>query len=210
MGGLIARNVLLNGYTAAYGGVLYTRNLVGLITLGAPNWGYPMLSVDTSIMCPQLVTDMAGSWDTLSGDPNTLSNFLSSLNASWAPLSYGSYWLAAAGRFCADQTRFNASNPGGPPFTGCLEANGVNSNDGVVCADSAQYSYFSSPGPAGKPTAVFDDPNNNYSHTNTLAGYGTALIMGASCVTGSQDRVLFNPPTFDPLFSQIVAVINAH
>jgi hypothetical protein len=122
---------------------------------------------------------MAGSWNTLEGIPNPLSQFLSGLNASWAPSLFGSYWLAAAGRFCNTQTRNNVSNPGGPPFTGCLEGSGtadVNySSDGVVCADSAKYST----GSTGIPTATFLDPNHIYSHTNTLGGYGTALMMAA-------------------------------
>jgi hypothetical protein len=116
------------------------------------------------------------------GDP--ASSFLASLNASWAPSSFGGYWLAASGRFCTNQSRVDVNNPGNLTGTGCLEPSGVNSSDGVVCADSAEYS----PGITGLPTASFLDPNKNYSHTSTLAGYGTFLMMG--CQTGSLDNQL--------------------
>jgi PGAP1-like protein len=211
MGGLISRNLLVNGNAAAYQNVLASHPVLGLITLGTPHSGYAYLPVDTSSigMCPQLAMDMAGAWTWPSGTPNqTISTFLPNLNASWTGSSYGQYWLAAAGRFCTNPTRYNFSNPGSQSSTGCLEGIGVNSNDGIVCADSAEYSYFSSPGPTGKPTAVFDDPNVNYSHTNTLLGYGTALMMG--CQTSSSNRLLDQPAPGDPLFSQIVGVINGH
>jgi hypothetical protein len=204
MGGLIARDLLINGYTSAYESVLSNYTVQGLVTLGTPNWGYPYLPVDASLRCPQIVADMAGSWNTLTGAANPLSPFLSSRDASppWTASSYGGYWLAAAGRFCNNQTRLNVSNPGGPPFTGCFEASPAHSSDGVVCADSAEYSSAS----MGKPTAVFDDPNQNYSHTNSTLGLGTALVMG--CVSSSANPQLFQPQPGDPLSTQLILAIN--
>jgi pimeloyl-ACP methyl ester carboxylesterase len=197
MGGLIARDLLVNGYTATYEGVLSTHTIQGLVTLSSPSWGYAFLPIDTSARCPQIVTDMAGAWNTLTGGPNPLSPFLASRNASWAASSYGGYWLAAAGRFCTSQAR--------APNTGCLETGG--SNDGVVCADSAEYSYSSNPGPTGKPTAVFDDPGQNYSHTDSVLGLGTAFVMG--CPTTPAQNLIFTPPPGPKsLFSKIVTVIN--
>lgn len=204
MGGLIARDVLVNGHRTDYASVLDTHNIRGLVTLGTPHWGYPMMDVDKGRLCPQLETDMAGSWNWLTKEPNPLSPFLSTLNASWSPSSYGGYWLAAAGRFCNFPARINPLNPAYPPYSGCLEPNGVYSNDGVVCADSAQYSSAS----VGSPTELFDDSNHNYSHTDTLLGFGTALLMG--CKTSSTNGRLFDPrPNEDP-FQQMVTLINKY
>jgi pimeloyl-ACP methyl ester carboxylesterase len=226
MGGLIARSLLVNGYSAAYEGVLSNYAVRGLVTLATPNWGYPYIPLDTSVQCPQIDVDMAGSWNTLTGLANPLSippsfplpTFLSTLDASWSASSFGSYWLAAAGRFCNVQQRNQnaASNAyDNPPtfqpilyYTGCIEPNGVSSNDGVVCADSAEYSYSSNPGPTGKPTAVFDDPTDKYSHTNSFLGFGTYLMMGCQA-SPSQYQQLYTPlPGANSLFSQIVTVIN--
>jgi pimeloyl-ACP methyl ester carboxylesterase len=54
MGGLVARNLMENGRSASYGGVLNSHNLAGLVTLGTPNWGYPMLGADTSALVGSL------------------------------------------------------------------------------------------------------------------------------------------------------------
>ena len=208
MGGLIARNLLVNGYTAAYGSVLNGRNVHGLITLSSPSLGYPFLAIDPSKQCGQLTLDMAGSWNPITGGRNPpMSSLLPSVNGSWGASSYGGYWLAAAGRFCTSSLRVQVG--GGPPYTGCLEPAGVNSNDGVVCADSAQYADPTSAVPAGNPTATFNDPMTKYSHTNSYFGFGTALIMG--CPTGSANPQIFDPKPGDSLYTQIVTVItNGH
>jgi pimeloyl-ACP methyl ester carboxylesterase len=209
MGGLIARDVLVHGNTAAYGNVLATHNVRGLVTLGTPHWGYPMVDgIDNLAMCPQLVTDMAGSWNPNTGQANPLSPFLSAIdNGNWDASKYGVYWLAAAGRFCNSPWRVDVNNPGVPLPTGCLESPGVNSNDGVVCADSALYSSAAT----GAPTDVFNDLYNKYAHTDTLMGFGTALMFGLGCkASPSANPQLFDPrPDEDP-FKQIVAVINGN
>ena len=134
-----------------------------------------------------------------------IAKFLLSVdNGNWDASKYGGYWLAAAGRFCNLNSRYVL---GLPYATGCMEANGVPGNDGVVCADSAQYSYYSTPGPAGKPTAVFNDPNTKYSHTDTLAGYGTWLMFGCAASTSTNPQMFDPKPGEDP-FGQMVQVIN--
>jgi hypothetical protein len=215
MGGLIARDVLVHGSSAAYGNILGTHAVLGLVTLGTPNWGYAVLSgVDGNFMCLALVNDMAGSWNTVSGVANPLSPFLSSVdNGNWGSSNFGQYWLAAAGRFCTSPERYVPSPValfGIAVYypTGCLEPFGVNSNDGVVCADSALYSFYSNPGPAGKPTAVFNDPGAKYSHTYAYAGVGTWLLMGCQTGPPSVNPVLFNPTVGEDPFGQMVNVIN--
>jgi hypothetical protein len=140
---------------------------------------------------------------------------IASANGPWGASSYGGYWLAAAGKFCSQQMRNQTNliiqfNPGQTAIpTGCLEQSGTNSNDGVVCADSELYADPAQPVPAGSPTANFPDPNTKYSHTNSLLGFGTALMMG--CITGSANPQIFDPKPGDSLYTQIVmAITNGH
>ena len=164
-GGLVARKAIENG-----------QAVQGLVTLSTPNWGYAWLPTDNSILCSYLLNDMAGAWNPATGQPNILSSFLQSLKSGWGTSSYGQYWLAATGRFCANQARVDPGNI--VPPTGCLEPNGTYSNDGVVCADSALYSYYSAPQPAGAPTQVFNDPSAKYAHTSSSTV--TSAMMGCS------------------------------
>jgi hypothetical protein len=217
MGGLISRDVLLNA--ASYGLDLTAQIPQGLITLGTPNWGYPFLPDDEQMMCPQLVDDMAGSWNPTTTAPLGPSLFLQGLEHGWTTTSYGNYWLAAAGQFCANQTRrtdiyrgldYYAQNQS-PPWqpTGCLESQGTNSNDGVVCADSALYSYNSTSAPAGIPTQVFTDPEGKYTHTTAAWGIGIDLIMG--CLANPAVYIPLNDPTpTGLLFPKIVCTINGN
>jgi triacylglycerol esterase/lipase EstA (alpha/beta hydrolase family) len=59
MGGLVARDLVVNNYGAALTG----HPVTALITLGTPNLGYPYSSIDENFSCRQLVLDMSGSFD---------------------------------------------------------------------------------------------------------------------------------------------------
>lgn len=113
MGGLIARDLIANNYLSV---INSQHRVAGLITLGTPHLGYPWTSVDTIAMCPQLVDDMAGSW-LPQETPQTelLSPYLSNLTQQWQSasyftswqqlVSYGNYWVAAAGESCNNPVR---------------------------------------------------------------------------------------------------------
>jgi hypothetical protein len=197
-------DVYLDGsaFIAPYNNVLASPHTVaGLVTMGTPNWGYPFENVDVLANCPQLVQDMAGSWSLPTGNPDNRSSFLQSINTTWNNASYGGYWLAAGGTFCSQNGRKDPLNLTGPANTGCLEPNGTYANDGVVCADSALYSS----NPAGAPTLTYNDPPHNYAHTLALGGWGTVGVMG--CFASGKNSLNFPPPG-DPLYTQLVTVIN--
>jgi hypothetical protein len=90
-------------------------------------------------------------------------------------------------------------------YSKCLEPNGVFANDGVVCADSAEYNWQS--GLPGAPTLVSPDPSHNYSHTDAALGLGTALIMG--CPTWGRG-LLSDPSLGEDPFLKIVQVISGN
>jgi pimeloyl-ACP methyl ester carboxylesterase len=214
MGGLIARDLLVNNYRVNNQGVLDTHPIQGLITLGTPNWGYPWLPQDVGLVypntppvfCPQLLYDMAGSWNPDNNSRNQPSVFLSSLTNAWNSSSYGGYWLAAAGTYCqkSPYRRLNLTDQS----TGCPKTNPLSwdsYSDGVVCADSAQYSGFIplvAPF-SGSPSLTW--PDSGYVHTTNGWGWGTAFVF---CKVPSNGKQLFSPPLGDPLYSQIVQVIN--
>jgi len=105
--GLIARDLLVHNYN----NVLADHPVVGLITLGTPNWGYPYIPADATVRCPAQVQDMNGGWNPYVNDPSTafLSPFLTSLKQGWSSSSYGGYWFAAAGTNCPNPFRVGAS-----------------------------------------------------------------------------------------------------
>lgn len=190
LGGLVARDLLLNGGSPGspsdpgYQNVLTTNTVAGVVTIGTPNWGYPYVAgLDDLVNCPALVQDMAGSWNTTNPQSPTTSNMLSAylrtLDGGWTPSAYAGYWLAAAGKYCGLQQRVNPlanENPASATFpVGCFEPIGVYSNDGVVCADSAEYGTYNLTPPAGQPTKSFNDPNHQYAHT---AGPAWASLWG--------------------------------
>jgi pimeloyl-ACP methyl ester carboxylesterase len=206
MGGLVARDLLVNGRSATYGNVLAAQGKVrGLVTLGTPNWGYPLIPTDIGEMCPSLTMQMQGVVYSSgpSAAPTGPSSYLKGLNQSWTAASYGGFWLAASGRMCSNNER----DFPGPHimYSKCLEPNGVFANDGVVCADSAEYNWQS--GLPGAPTLVSPDPSHNYSHTDAALGLGTALIMG--CPTWGRG-LLSDPSLGEDPFLKIVQVISGN
>lgn len=203
LGGLIARDLIANNYLQVIGPM---HQVAGLITLGAPNLGYPWSSADEIVFCKQLVDDMSGSWLPQQTKP-ALSPYLSTLNTQWqsAPF-YPGYWLAAAGESCSNPTRNTSAQPG------CLPSISSDPNsplsDGIVCRDSAaNYSPSVTLGPA--PTSLFEDPQHVYVHSTALSGWGTALVLCGNNST-SNPTPLVAPPPNGLLFPQIEAVINAH
>jgi hypothetical protein len=212
MGGLIARDLLVNNYKVNNQGILDTHPIQGLITLGTPNWGYPWLPQDVGaltgkpVFCPQLLYDMGGSWNPDNNSPNQPSTFLSSLTNAWSSSSYGGYWLAAAGTYCQSSPyrRLNFTDQS----TGCPKTNPLSwdsYSDGVVCADSAQYSSFIplvAPF-SGSPSLTWSDPG--CVHTTNLWGWGTAFVF---CGMPSSSNQMYDPPGPGSLFQQIVQVIN--
>jgi len=198
MGGLIARDLI-----AKHSQELGTHKIVGLITLGTPHLGYPYASVDETLMCPQLVQDMAGSWyPNHSPQDEAFSPYLLDLTQQWAASSFAGYWLAAAGTSCSNPVRTTGSFDA----RGCLTTSPR--SDGVVCRDSAVYSggYASGTG----PTVRWEDPDHNYVHTFSGGGWGTALILCGNTNDANQQSELYQPPAEGLLFAQIKAIINGN
>jgi pimeloyl-ACP methyl ester carboxylesterase len=192
MGGLIARDLMAYGRL-----ILNGRKISALITLGAPNLGYPYTLVDTAKFCTPLVQQMDGNWRSQqSTNSVVLSPYLLSLTNQWPSSSYPGgpgLWLAASGRSCSNAVRtINAT-------TGCRDRNPY--SDGVVCDDSATYSISTASGTS--PNRYWQDPSQIYVHTNN--GFGSSLIL---CGNDGQKPTLSNPPSFGPLFAAIKGLIN--
>jgi len=213
MGGLIARDLITNNYIVGSppSQVISTAHkVVGLITLGTPNLGYPWTSVDEQGFCKQLVDDMAGSWLPQENPPREpLSTYLSTLNQNWRSASYGSYWVAAAGESCSHTVRDTIPGVLPPLQPGCLTGGPSYFSDGVVCHDSAvNYSPGVTLGPP--PTSLFEDPQHQYVHTTAGYGLGSSLVLCSNNTTPNPIP-LWGPLNTDPLFVQyIVGTINAN
>ncbi|PWU12665.1 MAG: hypothetical protein C5B51_00355 [Terriglobia bacterium] len=194
MGGLLARDLILN----KYGNVLAGR-AVTLITLGTPSLGYPHATLDDIVFCPYLVDTMNGNWRILK--PNnwpTLSDYLWSSTQNWPSASFpgtNGFWIAAYGQSCPNPIR------NGDASTGCRDSSPR--SDGVVCADSASYNIVTPPSIG--PSATWFDPNWLYIHSNAGLGVATSFVL---CAGGSSPYLLSDPPVTDGLFQTIVQVIN--
>jgi hypothetical protein len=206
LGGLIARDLILNNY----GGILSGRK-VTLVTLGTPSLGYPYISsVDDLAFCPYLVQAMSGNWQALqSNNWPLLSTYLSPATQSWQAGSFpgaSGFWLAAYGQSCSQPIR--SPNPS-VIATGCSYSSPATiptrspTSDGVVCADSAGYN-ISTPTGIG-PSLTWSDPTGTYVHSNAGAGLATAFLL---CGNPSNANLLSAPPATGGLFESIVAVIN--
>jgi len=171
MGGLLARDVIVNQRSKHHVGVL--------ITLGTPNLGYPYIPIDDVKQCYNLEGEMFGDFrNSASSSPvlpniasppadftdsagNTvsLSRYLNSLNNAWKyadPKILPRDWLAASGEFCPNDTRVLAI-----PSRGCTD---YTQGDGVVCDQSARILLnLTNP-----PTRRWADPLGQYAHTTGL------------------------------------------
>jgi uncharacterized protein (TIGR03437 family) len=199
MGGLVVRDMMANNWF----GVLTSRKVAALITLGTPNVGYPYSLPDTAFFCTPLVQEMDGNWRSEQAQNSVVtSTYLSSLNSNqWPNISYpgsNGVWLAASGRSCSNPYRIIDTT------TGCRDLNKY--SDGVVCNDSATYN-IAVPA-ASKPTVYWQDPSQMYVHSSGgLGGVGSALILCGN-LGGTNNPPLSDPP-IGPLLSEIIGVINA-
>ena len=215
MGGLIARdmianNYLVNGFAGSSLAGFTKGKIIGLITLGTPNLGYPYDPADESFFCPQLVRDMSGSWLPLAVTPpfELSSPFLDTLSQKWNS-SFGGYWLAAAG---TQSSRLTRAFPdyGSPIQKGCNPPQLPDSpySDGVVCRDSAMYkSTFGFATPPG-PTDPWEDLEHIYVHTFAYYGWGTSFLFGTNNPFIHQQ--MFDPQPPGTLFRKVLGTLNAH
>jgi pimeloyl-ACP methyl ester carboxylesterase len=201
MGGLIARDMAANNWF----GALSQRRVIGLVTLGTPNLGYPYDVRDRVPFCSAIVQAMDGNWRSQQTQNRVaLSSYLTSLTSQWNGLAYPGVdgaWLAASGRSCSDPTRYgNAS-------TGCRDENPF--SDGVVCDDSASYNVVPTQwalSPTGtRPNRLWRDPGQIYVHSHSWA---TGLVLCGSPGNPASYPLLSNPPTYGPLFAAIKETLN--
>jgi len=187
MGGLIARDLIVNNR------IILNGRKIHLVTIGAPNLGYPYLVTDSLVFCSALVSAMYGDWRLQPGSV-VLSSYLLSLTNQWSAYGFpgsGRTWLAASGRACSIPARLGE---------GCRDQNPY--SDGVVCQDSAAYSVSTASGTL--PNYFWSDPSGVYVHS--YSGF-TSFIL---CNTSDQTRYLplWNPPPTGALFITLTTILN--
>ncbi|MBI4469798.1 MAG: hypothetical protein HY650_10820, partial [Acidobacteria bacterium] len=195
MGGLLARDVVLNNRLDE------GRRVLGVITLGTPNAGYPFCSADRNIFCPTLLDDMASNFRSRQDeDMVVLSEYLSDLNSRWGLAHLPQLkWLAAAGTFC--------DNPRRRPalgldllclLQGCRDSSPL--SDDLICEDSALFKLVLS----NSPTDYFS--NRGYVHTHTAAGLQGLSLMCSADKLSTQS--LDSPGVRSLLIMDVVRFIN--
>jgi uncharacterized protein (TIGR03437 family) len=200
MGGLMARDMIAHNY----GGVVTSRKITALLTLGTPNLGYPYGSLDSSFIgsalsgtCPILSQQMYSDFRSQQSSRSViLSSYLSGLASAWngvSSASYSGYWLAISGGYCKQPIRTGDLTNS----LGCPDYNVV--SDGVVCDQSARYNLNGS----NTPTQTwYGDP---YAH----AGRVIMCAMGLTFSSGNAPQ-LYDPPTGDALSQTLWNAIKAH
>ena len=190
MGGLVARDMLLNNYV----GVVTRRKVTALVTIATPHGGYPYTFVDESAGCDRVIQEMDGNWRSRQSEGIVvLSNYLSDLNARWGNnvfIGEPQRWLAVSGRSCENPVRIL------DPTTGCPDWDVF--SDGVVCDASARLliNY-----PRNKPTDSWPDHQRFYTHGDS---WGQFLIL-----CGQGDAIPFNnPPAGSTLVEMLVRFLN--
>ena len=193
LGAIIAREAMLSD------GVKASE----LITLGAPNLGYPFDPIDAiggkflgfqiPGRCPTLVKQIASDLRTSPGQVlYPINPYLSDLNRRWgkAVFSPPLNWLAISGTFCDRPIRE------APPFTneGCPDSNP--NNDGVVCQVSAEDQIAMS----NRPTDLYAD--NGFAHTNES-------LMCTVEQTTIGPHILYDPPRGSALLGKVRDAINS-
>ena len=131
MGGLVARDMLLNNYS----GVITRRTVAALITMATPNGGYPFSFPDNLLLCGPVLKQMDGNWRSRQSENIVvLSDYLGrQLNGRWGNSSFAGNpqrWFVISGTSCTNPIR--RSNP----TTGCPDWDVF--SDGIVCNASAQ------------------------------------------------------------------------
>jgi hypothetical protein len=191
LGGLVARDMLLNNYS----NVVTNRRAAALITLGTPNVGYPYDPIDDSQKCSSLVQQMSSDFRTHQADNTVdLSSYLYGLDVSWGASSFPGLprtWMTAAGRCCTAATRTFTGGRG----NGCPDYNV--DNDGVVCEQSAAFRL----NVGNIPTVRWLDSGRSYSHTG---GFSSWFVLDS----GSGTQPLFNPLGTGDLIRAIRTLIN--
>lgn len=196
LGGLIARDMLVNNYQ----GVTTSRHVKALLTLGTPNLGYPYGSLDSLGLlgaaalgfeiCPALMQQMASDFRAQQSTRTVLlSPYLSTLVNQWGNINFNSSvgnWLAISGGYCKSPIRTGDLTNS----VGCPDYNPV--SDGVVCDQSARNVLNASNGPT--QTAYFD----GYAHTNV------AILCGFTDNAPQLD----SPMAGDVLSQQLWSTIN--
>ncbi len=195
MGGLIARDMIANNWS----GVLDARKVVGLVTLGTPNVGYPYTFADRLLKCTPLILQMDGNWRSKQSQNIVVeSEYLFGLNNQWGAGTFpgtNRKWLAASGRSCSNPVRSL------DPTTGCRDRNPY--SDGVVCDDSATLNLNMSSG--SQPSRYWQDPGEIYVHSS---GWGSSFVLCGNTGDSTRYPLLSNPPVFGPLFSALRETIN--
>lgn len=164
MGGLAARDMLLNNYF----GVVTQRRVAALVTIGTPNGGYPYTLVDDVLGCFRVIQEMDGNWRSRQNEGLVvLSNYLLALNSRWGNNSFGGQpqrWLVVSGASCNNPIRTINTT------TGCPDSNVF--SDGVVCDASARFliNY-----PRNRPTDSWF--SQSYSHGGGFWGEDTAQSL---------------------------------
>jgi uncharacterized protein (TIGR03437 family) len=196
MGGLLARDLLVNNYDNALG----NRKLF-LVTLGTPNVGYPHLSLDDALICTTLGDQMAS--DFRSQEANNVvvqSDYLRALNDAWTGSSLAApphQWLAVSGTFCPNPLR--SFDPFGN--AGCPDSNPY--NDGVVCDQSARFRL------AGKNLPTSTIAASDFAHTKASIAsvIGGSLFEGCDWTASGQPYSLFEPPQNSEVFNALISFI---
>jgi hypothetical protein len=184
--------MLINNYE----GVVSSRRVLALITLGTPNVGYPYCEIDENSRCPVLTRQMASQYRVRQDDNIVIvSNYLQSMIEDWEDTFQGrpDQWLAAAGTSCSDDRFCEWNAVDDSVDQGCQDNNPT--SDGVVCSQSALYLLNRT----RVPSSRWSDAN--YSHTDNNASW---LVM---CGGGGL-HPLFNPPANGTLVRRIRDLIN--
>jgi hypothetical protein len=159
LGGNVARDMIEGQQGSGIGKP--GRKLLGLVTLGTGNNGYPYeYPWDNAAVCDGIAKEIAS--DLRSSPANYPYNgqYIQSINTNWVKgllggAGYQTFsWMAAAGTFCKSPIRFPDSTQNGCPAG--------SSNDGIVCADSALFTGVPG-GSFNRPTTIF--ASDLYSHT---------------------------------------------
>jgi pimeloyl-ACP methyl ester carboxylesterase len=206
MGGLLSRQLIVDSFfNSQYNPP--SPLILGLVTLGTPNLGYPYLDSVEGIapfvlFSPAQLRDMSGDFRRFQSQtpPDVdLSSALSSLKTQWAGYNtVATPWLAASGRSCDNPLRLLG------PSIGCRDGQ-YKYSDGVVCEDSAAWLLPQFP---GQPFDRWVDTNRFFQHTDStlVTPWGNA---GVFCPGQQYLPVLFNPLVGFGLLERITLFIGS-
>ena len=196
LGGLLARDLLLNNYAKAV-----ASRKTFLVTMGTPNIGYPHLAIDDILICPTLGSQMSS--DLRAQQANNMileSEYLLALNGAWTASSFPTMplqWLAVSGTFCPNPLR--SLDPLGN--AGCSAADPF--NDGVVCDQSARFQV------SGKNLPTSTLAASDFAHTKDqlAADIGGSLFEGCVWTTPGKPYALFEPPENSDVLNALITFI---